>query len=158
ELARRARQSGRLVLTGHCLDFGDSALPYLPFSEVFGQLPLEDQQLTEAIATEYPAVARLLPGRRLLSGQLPVSGAGTDRGELFEAIHAALARLAQDQPLLVVVEDVHWADRSTRDLLGFLFARQFARPVSLVVSYRSDDLHRRHPLRAVAAEWTRLPQ
>src|SRR5262249_50408417 len=56
-----------------------------------------------------------------------------------------------------VVEDAHWADQSTREMLSFLFARGFSSPVSLAVSYRSDDLHRRHPLRSSAAEWMRLP-
>ncbi len=51
----------------------------------------------------------------------------------------------------------HWADRSTRDLLSFLFTRSFAGPVAVVASYRSDDLHRRHPLRAAVAEWARVP-
>ena len=52
---------------------------------------------------------------------------------------------------------MHWADQSTRDLLSFLFSRPFAGPVGLVASYRSDDLHRRHPLRRQVAEWSRLP-
>ena len=59
--------------------------------------------------------------------------------------------------MLLVVEDAHWADASTRHLLQFVLARRFTNPVSLVVSYRSDDLHRRHPLRAAVAEWSRLP-
>ena len=56
----------------------------------------------------------------------------------------------------MVVEDCHWADQSTRDLLSFLFSRPFDGPVALVASYRSDDLHRRHPLRRQVAEWSRL--
>ena len=52
---------------------------------------------------------------------------------------------------------MHWADRSTRELLSFLFSRRFDSPVAVVASYRSDDLHRRHPLRTAAAEWARLP-
>ena len=63
-------------------------------------------------------------------------------------MHAALTALSQSAPLLVLVEDVHWADQSTREMLSFLFSRRFAAPVSIVASYRSDDLHRRHPLRA----------
>ena len=59
--------------------------------------------------------------------------------------------------MLVVIEDVHWADRSTRDLLSFLFARPFRGPVVVLASYRSDDLHRRHPLRATVAQWVRVP-
>ena len=52
---------------------------------------------------------------------------------------------------------MHWADRSTREMLSFLFSRRFDAPVAVVASYRSDDLHRRHPLRNAAAEWSRLP-
>ena len=56
-----------------------------------------------------------------------------------------------------MIEDAHWADQSSRELLSYLFARQLEAPVSLVVSYRSDDVHRRHPLRPTLAEWSRLP-
>ena len=80
-----------------------------------------------------------------------------ERPELFAAIHAALEQLGRSAPLLLLVEDVHWADRSTREMLSFLFSRRFDSPVAVVASYRTDDLHRRHPLRTVAAEWARLP-
>ena len=93
----------------------------------------------------------------MLSGAAPVHGEGLDRAELLDAVHGALDDLAADTPLLVVVEDVHWADRSTRDLLTFLFTRPFRSAVTVVASYRTDDLHRRHPLRATVAEWARLP-
>ena len=72
-------------------------------------------------------------------------------------MHALLEAAAETGPLLVVVEDAHWADQSTRDILSFLFTRPFSRRVALVVSYRSDDLHRRHPLRRQVGEWARLP-
>ena len=58
--------------------------------------------------------------------------------------------------MLIVVEDLHWADQSTRDLMSFLFGRGFDAPVALVGSYRSDDLHRRHPLRRQVAVWARM--
>ncbi|MFZ5849215.1 MAG: ATP-binding protein, partial [Actinomycetota bacterium] len=77
--------------------------------------------------------------------------------ELFETVHAVLELLAAQAPLLVILEDLHWADQSTRDLLGFLFQRRFAKPVTVVASYRSDDLHRRHPLRVTVAQWSRIP-
>ena len=79
-----------------------------------------------------------------------------DRSELFEAVHALLEATAHRAPLLLVVEDAHWADQSTRDMLSFLFVRTFVSPVVIVVSYRADDLHRRHPLRAQVGEWLRL--
>ena len=157
ELADRATGAGWRVLVGHCLDFGDSALPYLPFSELFGRLAADDPALLETLTEAQPALLHLQPGRRLLSGSSSVHEENLDRGELFGAIHGALETLAAPQPLLLVVEDVHWADRSTRDLLSFLFAREFRSPVAVVASYRSDDLHRRHPLRANVAQWARMP-
>ncbi len=157
ELRGRADGAGWRVVVGHCLDFGDSALPYLPFSEVFGRVAAESGELAESLVEAGPAVSRLMPGRRLLSEGNSDQLERMDRGELFEGVHAALGRLGEVAPLLLLVEDVHWADPSTRELLSFLFARRFLGPVSIVASYRSDDLHRRHPLRAAVAEWARLP-
>ena len=156
ELRQRAEEAGWRVLVGHCLDFGDSALPYLPFSEIFGRLAATST-LPPSMTDDYPAVRRLLPGRRLLSGADEAHAENVDRGDLFEAAHAVFAHLGDEAPLLIVVEDLHWADQSTRDMIRFLLARQFPGPVSIVGSYRSDDMHRRHPLRAAAAEWSRLP-
>ena len=51
---------------------------------------------------------------------------------------------------------MHWADHSSRDLLTLLLTRGFATAVGLVVSYRSDDLHRRHPLHDTLAVWARI--
>ena len=59
--------------------------------------------------------------------------------------------------MLLVLEDLHWADRSTRDLLTFLSRVLHREKVAVVVTYRTDDLHRRHPLRPVVAELLRLP-
>ncbi len=157
ELAQQAGADGRRVLVGHCLDFGDSALPYLPFTEVFGRLAADSPGLTDSLVEAHPAVTRLMPGRRLLSAALAERVDHLDRGELFESVHAAMEQLAHAAPVLFVIEDVHWADQSTTELLSFLFARQFSAPVALVASYRSDDLHRRHPLRTSLAEWSRLP-
>ncbi|WP_158604511.1 helix-turn-helix transcriptional regulator [Nocardioides mangrovicus] len=154
ELRDVAFAEGWQVVAGHSLDFGDSALPYLPFSEVVGRLVTERPDLVDAVAEAHPALGRLRPGRRLLGEE---SADSLDRGALYEAVHALLTAAAELQPLLLVVEDAHWADSSSRDLMTFLFTRAFAASVAVVVSYRSDDLHRRHPLRRQAAEWARIP-
>ncbi|MEI5674307.1 MULTISPECIES: helix-turn-helix transcriptional regulator [unclassified Nocardioides] len=154
ELRDRALAEGWQVLAGHCLDFGDSALPYLPFSEVIGRLLVDRPDVVEKVAATHPALARLKPGRRMIGADEDASA--LDRGDLFEAVHALLGTAAGQAPLLLVVEDTHWADRSTRDMLSFLFSRPFSAPVGVVASYRSDDLHRRHPLRRQVAEWSRL--
>ena len=58
---------------------------------------------------------------------------------------------------MVVIEDLHWADSSSRDVLRFLVARMRDERVLLVASYRTDELHRRHPLRPMIAEMARHP-
>ena len=158
ELRDLAFTEGWQVVAGHCLDFGDSALPYLPFTEILGRLASDHPDVVAEVSTAHPALGRLQPGRRVLSGELPgeSSSGALDRTELFEALHALLTAVARTAPLLVVVEDAHWADQSTRDMLSFLFSRPLDVPGGLVVSYRADDLHRRHPLRRQVAEWARL--
>ncbi len=72
---------------------------------------------------------------------------------MLDAVLAALSALAEEQPVLLVIEDLHWADMAMRDLLGYVFTRMADLPgVSLAVlaTVRSDDLNRRHPLRALA--------
>jgi tetratricopeptide (TPR) repeat protein len=154
ELVAGAQRAGWRILRGNCLDLGESALPYLPFTEMFGRLASDDPALAEQLVAEGPGLERLMPLRRRLG-----AAGDTDRlerAELFATVEETLRRLADGTPLLVVVEDVHWADRSTRDMLGFLFTRRIP-DATVVASYRSDDLHRRHPLRATVAEWARLP-
>ena len=157
ELSTRAVERGWRVLVGHCLDFGDGSPPYLPFSEALGRLANESPELADALTEASPEIGRLLPARRMMHDSDAGPGP-TQRATLVEALHGALTRLAGDRPLLLIVEDVHWADQSTRDLLRWLFTRQFDAPVAILATYRSDDLHRRHPLRAALAEWVRLPR
>ncbi len=162
ELSALAMTEDWRVVVGHCLDFGDSALPYLPFSEVLGRLEAELPEVVAKVTHENPALSRLRPGRRVLdaaedkSADRGESSDSVDRADLFTAVHALLEAVGALSPLLVVVEDCHWADQSTRDLLRFLFSRAFEGPVAVIASYRADDLHRRHPLRRQVAEWTRL--
>lgn len=154
-LQERAAEQGWRLAVGQCMNLGGSPLPYLPFTEIFAKLEAMDAALVEAAATQHPAVRRLLPTRG------PESDSGEhqmDRAGRFASVHAVLSLLGAERPLLLIFEDVHWADQSSYDLLSFLLARSFEVPVSLVVSYRSDDLHRRHPLRTIATRWLRLPR
>lgn len=155
-LREQAERQGWTVLTGHCLDFGDNAVAFLPFSELLGRLASTDATATERLVARHPGIRRLLPGHRLLADPDEAEPAAAGRSEVFDAVHAVLEELATEQPVLVVVEDVHWADQSTREMISFLLGRGFTGPVRLIVSYRSDDLHRRHPLRPALAEWGRM--
>lgn len=170
EVRAIARAAGWRVATGHCVDFGDGSVPYLPFTEIVGALDSQDPELTSQILTFAPGLAALLPhrpssvapppGQSNDPAQLAGLGGATppERHPLMDPVHRALEHLGEQGPILVVVEDVHWADRSTRDLLTYLFTRGFSGPVAIIASYRSDDLHRRHPLRPTAAEWSRNPR
>lgn len=154
ELAGRARSQRTTVLVGHCPGEGGSALPYLPFTEMLGRLEVSDLDALQELTASHPQLTALLPGRRAAGDTADT----VDRAGLLEAVHAAFEDLGRRARLLVVVEDLHWADPSSRDLVTLLFTRGFAGPVSLVVSYRSEDIHRRHPLRSALAVWSRLPQ
>ena len=148
ETVERAATAGYAVLTGRCLD-SSASLPYLPFTEVVGQLvAASPEQLTA-----HPELARLLPGH--------VAGEAVDRelGQLrvFDAMLSALDSFTAEAPALLVLEDLHWADRSSRDLLVFLLSRLTAQRLVVLATYRTDDLHRRHPLRSVLSELVRLP-
>jgi DNA-binding CsgD family transcriptional regulator len=159
ELTQLIRTRGGRTLAGHCLDLAEAPPPYLPFGEMFARLAVDDPTAAHDLLTRYPSLERLMP-RELAA---PASESNrtderVDRVELFGAVTSALLALCVDKPLLVIVEDAHWADQATRDLLGYLFSRLAGeRRITLVVSYRSDDLHRRHPLRHTLAEWFRLP-
>src|SRR5690606_27396584 len=75
---------------------------------------------------------------------------------LFELVLTLLERLAERSPTVLVIEDAHWADQSTRDLLTFLVRNAGAAPLLIVVTFRSDELHRAHPLRRSLAELDRV--
>ncbi len=151
ETVQRATAAGTLAFVGRCLDSAGS-LPYLPFTEIVGRLVAGRPALLE----RHAELGRLLPGNR------PVAEPGAEDRELgqlrvFDAVLTALDEVTSTTPVLLVVEDLHWADRSTRDLLVFLLSRLTDQHLMVLATYRTDDLHRRHPLRAVLSELVRLP-
>ena len=168
EIAVRAARAGMTVLTGHCVDLGDVGLPYLPFTEILGLLAA-DGRFAAVLAAHprgRPAARRGRAGRAGRRGSPARSDAGGGRLRLLEGMAALFADLSEVTPLLLVLEDLHWADQSSRDLLRFLLSRGFLqRPtgggpghrLAVLASYRADDLHRRHPLRPLLAELVRLP-
>lgn len=146
-----AQAGERRVLVGHCVGEVGTSLPYLPFVEVFAALDARDRALVDDLVEAHPGLVPLVP--RLAAG----ARGDAVRADLVEAVHGSLADLGRRGPVLVVVEDVHWADESTRELLTLLFTRGGPDGVGLLVTYRSDDVHRRHPLSGALAVWSRLP-
>ena len=159
ELAARAEGRGARVLVGGCMEVGDVGLPYVPFIDAFrdlGRRPGE-AEVAAPLAAAVPSLGRLLPELASDHEAVPPPGDGFERVQLFDGVLSLLVRLSEVAPLLLVIEDLHWADRSTRDLLAFLIRTLRGGRVALVASYRSDELHRRHPLRPLLAELVRLP-
>ena len=158
QLVADATGAGWFTAVGHCVGLAGSNLAYLPFVELVGSIDAGHHEVVERLLDAHPSLAHLLPGRGEAHGsERPRPAAPpTDPGQVAEAVHALLSALGEEQPSLVVVEDVHWADHSSRDLLTLLLTRGFASAVALVVTYRSDDLHRRHPLHDTLAVWARI--
>ncbi len=152
EAVERGVAAGFTVLVGRCLDTAESALPYLPFTEIVGTLAATHP----ALVTEHVALRHLLPGGPAVG---TATGEPRDLGQLqvFDAVLSVLDDLSAAAPVLLVVEDLHWSDRSSRDLLVFLLSRLTGQRLVVLATYRSDDLHRRHPLRPVLSELVRLP-
>lgn len=143
------------VLVGGCLELGTEGLPFAPFTAVLRTLARDLGR--DRIADLVPGgttrgLARLLPE----FGE-PDSDGAEARARLFEQVLGLLERLAEDDTVVLIVEDAHWADRSTRDLLSFLvrYQRSDSR-LLIVVTYRADELHRAHPLRPLLAELGRV--
>jgi predicted ATPase len=155
ELARRAAQQGMTVVVGGCSE-AELALPYLPFLEAVGN---------HLVASDLETVRqRLGPIRRELAHlfpQLEPEGLPPDvestqgRLRLFEAMLALLRIPAQETGLLVVIEDLHWADASTRELLDYLTRRLRSARILVLGTYRRDELNRRHPLLPMIQNWRR---
>ena len=151
EFAAGRAETGVVVLRGHCVDLGEDAIPFGPFLDALRQLERSGAEAAEGVRGLLPDVA---------GGS---EGAGVpDRGERTYRLHDAVAGLLEtqsaDHPILLVLEDLHWADRATRDLLAALARTLRDSRVHVVATWRSDDLTRGHPLRRVLAELERLPQ
>jgi DNA-binding CsgD family transcriptional regulator/tetratricopeptide (TPR) repeat protein len=154
ELLDHAAQTGAVTLGGGCLDVGEGVLAYAPMVEALRTLArgMDPDELERALDGARGELSRLVPELGAQGGGEPLVSLAPTR--LFELLLGVLHRLAERAPVLLVVEDLHWADQSTRDLLGFL-VRNLRGGVGVVLSYRSDELHRRHPLRPFLAELDR---
>ncbi len=153
EVTRLAEGRGFTVLSGQCAELGDS-VPYLPLADAL-RGAARSSGVRDALGSR-PALGRLLPeggdGQRTDEDR-----SGLARQQMFGGVLGLLTELAAAAPVLLVLEDLHWADASTRDLVTFLSRMLHRERVALIGTYRTDDLHRRHPLRPVVAELLRLP-
>lgn len=157
EFGRSATEAGARLLVGQCLELGEAGLPFAPFAAALRAVLRRDGPgVFDGYEAEF---ARLLP--ELARGPAGVAAPAValvpdaPRGYLFDLVAELFQRLAAGQPLVLVIEDLHWADRSTRDLIAFLVRAARTARLLLVCTYRTDELHRGHPLRPFLAELDR---
>ncbi|NGN64024.1 AAA family ATPase [Streptomyces sp. A7024] len=154
EFLRGAEERGAMTAVGRCLELGTDGLPYHPFVTAARALTGNEAEL-EAVLPEFApdAVSELWPwGLVDMDDTHPREG----RSRLFELTAQAFERLAADRTVVLVLEDLHWADRSSRELLAYLYRSVHRTRLLIVATYRSDDVHRRHPLRPFLAELDRM--
>ncbi len=133
------------VLVGSCLPLGERGVPFAPVVEMLRTLESD------------PVHRDLLPPGLIgpLTPALTAAPEPATRTHLFQALLDLITRLAETAPTVIVIEDLHWADRSTRDLFAFLLPNLRNERLLLLISYRTDDVHRDHPLRPMLAELQR---
>jgi predicted ATPase len=142
ELTARRVADGTRALAGGCVPVAEGGLPYAPIVEVLRGLlaDLGADALRWLVGPSWPELARLLPALGETDATDPPGRDAQSR--VFELLLGLLGRLGEQAPIVVVVEDLHWADRSTRDLLAFLARNLRRERVLLVVTYRSDETGR----------------
>ena len=160
ELAAEADARGMRVLTGHCVD-SDSAAPYLPFVEMIEEAasnPRSPLTLKEALRGVAPEVARIAPAlRRLMPGIGPAVELPPELAQryVWNSMGEFLTRAAQRLPLLLVLEDLHWADESTVLLMEYLAPLLPELPVLVIGTYRDGEVDIAHPMSRVISQLER---
>lgn len=157
ELQRRALKHGTAVMSGGCSEV-DLTLPYLPFIEAIGNyLTFRDlDQLRQRLGPGGRELGLLFPQ---LSPQGVARRGADDASErklrLFESVLALLRIAAEERALLLVLEDLHWADTSTRELLDYVSRRLRTSRILVVATCRQEELTQQHPLVPMLQGWRR---
>src|SRR5205823_4584984 len=153
EWARQAHGEGALVLYGRCDE--ELGAPYQPFAEALrtlvphlGSHRLRSVRGVEELARLVPELADIVSG---LAGPSPADP-DTERYLLFDAVARLLTAVAAELPILIVVDDLHWAAKPTLLLLRHLLRSGDGVRLQIVGTYRSTDLNRTHPLAGVLAD------
>jgi DNA-binding CsgD family transcriptional regulator len=156
QLCRFVLASGGLPLVGHCYEEGSFRAPYQPFVEVFATYfqALDTEALRAELGSSAADLARIVPmlRERLRISPSPPGDPEEDRWRLLQAATDLLHRAAAQQPLLVVLEDLHDADRATLDLLLYLARNLHGTRIVVVGTYRDVEVDRAHPLSAALTE------
>ncbi len=159
ELLLEARQRGVLALTGHCYEM-EGAPPYIPFVETLEGTAriVPGEAFREALGDAAPEVAKLMPELRRLFPDIPPPlelPPEQERRYLFNSFQEFLERAARVQPILLVLDDLHWADDSTLLLMQHIAQQVSQMPLMILGTYRDVELDVGHPLARALEELLR---
>jgi tetratricopeptide (TPR) repeat protein len=153
-------RNGR-ALVGHCYEEGSLTLPYLAFVEALRTYAQtrDVSELKKELGTGAADVARIVSEvrERLKIQPRPKGDPEEERYRLLQAVTDFLGSASVAQPLLIVLEDLHSADRGTLEMLGHVARNLADKRLLLVGTYRDVEVDRTHPLSAALAELRRLP-
>lgn len=160
EVVRRAEDAGLRTLVGRCVGVGGSELPFAPLAQILRELSrvVGHVRLPELLGPGRAELARIVPELGEPSGQVVGPGGQQARARLFDAFADALRAIARERPLLVVLEDLHWADRSTLEVLGFVAQSLGDERIVIVATVRDEEVAAQQPLQSMLGELVRLPQ
>lgn len=147
EFAARTRADGATVLIGECVPVGDGELPYAPIVSALRSLVRERKrsEIDALVGSARGDLARLLPELAEDAHEARDAAREGSQARLFEQLLSVLVKASRGAPVVFVVEDVHWADRSTRDFLAFLVRGARTERLALIASYRTEEpVHDRH--------------
>ncbi|MBV8527645.1 MAG: AAA family ATPase [Candidatus Dormibacteraeota bacterium] len=156
EATSLAATLGMVVLKGECSE-SDLSLPYLPIVEAIAAHLSDDAvraELRAALGDEAAPLARILPQLRAHE-RFDTTGTSLDKLRLFESVVLLLRAIAASRGLLLLIEDVHWADPATQELLDHVVRRLQSSGTLLVLTLRESELERGHPVRASVQRWVR---
>ena len=151
EIGDEAQARGMRVLVGHCVEMS-GAPPYLPYVEIIEQAisnPRSTLALREALGDVAAEIARIAPALRRVFPDIPPPvelPAELSRRYVWNSLSEFVGRAAQGQPLLLVLEDLHWADESTLLLTEYLAPLLPEMPVLVLGTYRDIEVDLQHPL------------
>lgn len=155
EFRARSTSGGFRFLVGGCVDLGDGARPYDPFVAALRpwlrSLPAEAAD--RVVGPARSAVVQLIPDVDPPSAEAAAEAPSSPtQSSLYLQVLGLIERIAADAPTVIALEDLHWSDRSTRDLLRFLTRNLVHGRVMLIGTYRTDELNERHPFLTLLAE------
>ncbi len=160
ETVKLAHEQGALLLWGRCAEELD--VPYQPFAEALRHYvhSVPADRLRDELGALGGEMSRLIPDLAHLVPGLPdavKTEAETERHRLFEAVSDLIEAVSESTPVVLVLDDVHWADKPSLLLLRHLLRRPASTPLLILATYRDTDLDRSHPLSDVLADLRREP-